>query len=470
MGELGLRGQQGESKFIPDGYKRGSREQRLALLAGLLDSDGHLVHGRVTFEFVSKSWQLAADVAFVARSLGFAATQHEKVLATGEYAGNKYQRVYISGDVHLIPTIARKRAPERKQKKDVLRTGFEVTPLGEGDYAGFTLDGDGRFLLGDFTVTHNSYVARAVAEALGMTYIDIRALLLDPVDLSGIPYRDGTTTRWAIPEFLPQDPDIKCLINLDELPAAPQSVQTALYQLILDRAVREYKMPKGAYLIACGNRANDRGTFHHMAPALASRMIHFDVKADAAEWCGWAAEHDLAPEVIFYIQFNPDAIHQLNPASSERAFPTPRTWEMVSRYIDSTGTRQDTADQGESGHRSGHHRTGSGIGVHGFPSGMAHVATPAGDSRQPERCGCPRRPLDPAGPLRQPLPPGRRVHHELGCSLREEAPARGGAVSRGLVHPAGREAEDDEGMDQLGCAETLGSEARSLTRAGSRPG
>ena len=57
----------------------------------------------------------------------------------------------------MIPCkLARKRNPPRRQKKDVLRTGWRMEALGEGDYYGFTLDGDGRFLLKDFTVTHNT--------------------------------------------------------------------------------------------------------------------------------------------------------------------------------------------------------------------------------------------------------------------------------------------------------------------------
>src|SRR6202030_113517 len=63
----------------------------------------------------------------------------------------------ISGNTDQIPTrLPRKKAPPRQQKKVATRTGFSTHPLGEGPYYGFTLDGDGRFLLGDFTVTHNS--------------------------------------------------------------------------------------------------------------------------------------------------------------------------------------------------------------------------------------------------------------------------------------------------------------------------
>jgi hypothetical protein len=64
----------------------------------------------------------------------------------------------IGGPLHEIPTrVARKQAtPKGDRHRDSTRTGFRVESVGEGDYFGWTLDGDGRFLLGDFTVTHNT--------------------------------------------------------------------------------------------------------------------------------------------------------------------------------------------------------------------------------------------------------------------------------------------------------------------------
>jgi hypothetical protein len=42
--------------------------------------------------------------------------------------------------------------------------GISVEPLEEGDYYGFEIDGDHLFLLGDFTVTHNTYLALRIAQ------------------------------------------------------------------------------------------------------------------------------------------------------------------------------------------------------------------------------------------------------------------------------------------------------------------
>ena len=82
-----------------------------------------------------------------------------------------------------------------------------------------------------------SMIAQQVAAAASRHYVDVRALLLDPVDLRGIPWRDtADRTRWAPPAFLPPTDDTgRWLINLEELPSAVPMVQAALYQLVLDR-------------------------------------------------------------------------------------------------------------------------------------------------------------------------------------------------------------------------------------------
>ena len=100
-----------------------------------------------------------------------------------------------------------------------------------------------------------SMIAQQVAADGGREYVDVRALLLDPVDLRGIPWRDAADrTRWAPPVFLPPTDDTGLwLINLEELPSCVPMVQAALYQLALERKVGEYELPEGASLIACGS-------------------------------------------------------------------------------------------------------------------------------------------------------------------------------------------------------------------------
>jgi len=137
-----------------------SKAERFEFLAGCIDSDGHLDNN--SFEVIHKDEKLAEAITFVARSLGY------KVVISYKYVNDaRYVRSYISGHTALIPTrIPRKQASESVKNEDACRTGFEVEQIADGEYSGFTLDGDGRFLLGDFTVTHNTELAKALAEFL----------------------------------------------------------------------------------------------------------------------------------------------------------------------------------------------------------------------------------------------------------------------------------------------------------------
>ena len=185
-----------------------------------------------------------------------------------------------------------------------------------------------------------SEVAQQVAAEGGRTYCDVRALLLDPVDLRGIPWRDDDNrTRWAAPDFLPPTASTALyLVNLEELPSGVPMVQAALFQLVRDRKCGEYELPEGASLMACGNRQSDRGVVHRMPTPLASRFVHLEIKVDVPDWCAWAAGSGIAPEVLFYIQMRPDMLHQFNPHSPEAAFACPRTWEFVSNIVHQRGS------------------------------------------------------------------------------------------------------------------------------------
>ena len=180
-----------------------------------------------------------------------------------------------------------------------------------------------------------SMIARQVASDHGYNYVDIRALLLDPVDLRGIPWRDEDgRTRWAPPVFLPPTASTALwLLNLEELASCVPMVQAALYQLSLERKCGEYELPEGASIIACSNRENDRGVVHRMPTPLANRFVHLEIRVDAKDWCAWAAANGIAPEVLFFIEYEPELLHQFDPQSKEHAFPSPRSWEFASNIL-----------------------------------------------------------------------------------------------------------------------------------------
>ena len=148
------------NKHIPQNYKASSVETRLELLAGLLDTDGYY-DKKGMFDFVQKNERLADDVVFIARSLGFSATKKEcqkSCMYKGEKRVGTYYRIHIYGEnLHKIPTkVLRKQAENIDRTKNNLICSFKVNPKGYGEYFGFRLDGNRRFLLESFEVVRNS--------------------------------------------------------------------------------------------------------------------------------------------------------------------------------------------------------------------------------------------------------------------------------------------------------------------------
>ena len=191
-------------KHIPNEYKINNRQNQLSLLAGIIDADGCKTNKG--YDIVQKNLTLAEDIVFICRSLGFSA--YIKCFNKGEKKyrisinGNELHEIPVNSSIHresrkiitvfhqkiLLPKTARnwnspkgregvrgnrgfplpvkierKKIEPRIPKKDVLLTAIEAKHIGKGDYYGFTLNGNNRYLLGDFTVTHNTCTAIATA-------------------------------------------------------------------------------------------------------------------------------------------------------------------------------------------------------------------------------------------------------------------------------------------------------------------
>ena len=164
------------NKHIPFDYKTNNRSVRLQILAGLLDTDGWFDIENRYFEITQKSKVLSDDIAFIARSLGFCATQKEcdkYCVYKGERQYGLYYRVTIYGeDIDAIPTkCPRKQATKRPRQKNALVSGFEVVYKGRGNYYGFELDCNHRYVLGNFIVTHNTtLIKEGVSKLLGREF------------------------------------------------------------------------------------------------------------------------------------------------------------------------------------------------------------------------------------------------------------------------------------------------------------
>jgi len=174
-----------------------------------------------------------------------------------------------------------------------------------------------------------SDVVRQTSKDLKLELRDVRLALLDPIDLKGFPVVDALKKKmsWLAADFLPTKG--KGILFLDELNAAVPSVQAAAYQLILDRAIGDYKLPDGWYVMGAGNRASDRAVVNEMPSALKSRFVHLDYDVDVDDWNQWAMANSIHTDVRAFIRFRPNLLHSHDAASNPRSFPCPRTWKFV---------------------------------------------------------------------------------------------------------------------------------------------
>ena len=157
------------NKHIPKEYKCNSRKIRLELLAGIIDSDGSLSHN--AYDIIQKNERLLDDIIYLARSLGFAAykTKCEKsCMYKGEMKTGIYYRTNIHGKgVETIPVkCERKKAKNIKRRANHLNTRIKIEKKEVDNYYGFTLDGNHRYLLGDFQVTHNTVMSLNIISQL----------------------------------------------------------------------------------------------------------------------------------------------------------------------------------------------------------------------------------------------------------------------------------------------------------------
>lgn len=177
-----------------------------------------------------------------------------------------------------------------------------------------------------------SQIIQQSAKANNMGLVDMRLSTYDPTDLKGIPAIVDNRAVWLNLGDLPQEErDGKTgILFLDEINAAPPATTAAAYRLVLDRKIGNYTLPPGWTIVAAGNRESDKGITFKMPAPLANRFTHFELEPDFNDWCNWALDSGIHHNTISFIRFRPNQLNNFDP--TQRAFPTPRMWEQVSKY------------------------------------------------------------------------------------------------------------------------------------------
>lgn len=179
-----------------------------------------------------------------------------------------------------------------------------------------------------------SSVVRQAAKDLGIDFIDVRLSQMEPCDIKGLPVPNKETKSmdWFINGSWPRGKDTKGILFLDEITACDKSIAVAAYELILDRRLGTlYSIPDGWMVVAAGNTVTDRAVANAMSSALANRFMHFELEPNVEDWFLWAIRHSIHPAVIGFIKWRPSYLFQMNNQNLQRGWPSPRSWENVSK-------------------------------------------------------------------------------------------------------------------------------------------
>src|SRR6516164_9003016 len=175
-----------------------------------------------------------------------------------------------------------------------------------------------------------------VYEAAREAGLPCRSLLgtqIAPEDVSGVPRIVGERSVFCPPRvLLPENSAPFCLF-LDELPACTPDVQKAFYSLLLERRLGEYPLPAGTWVVAAGNRAEDRALVRTISSALINRVLILHVRIDVPEWLAWARANGVRADVVAFIEEQPGALLRQVPRDPV-PFSTPRAWASLSRALD----------------------------------------------------------------------------------------------------------------------------------------
>ncbi len=178
-----------------------------------------------------------------------------------------------------------------------------------------------------------SQVAQELGQELNETfgYIDIRASQKAPEEIGSVLYVENGVSKFTKPDWIPTEG--KGIILIDEIKDAPLLLQSALYEIVLDRSLGGVTLGAGWMIMAAGNRQSDRAASGRLSTALANRFTHLELDADVEDTVAYSLENKWHSVIAPLLRFRPELLLDFDPKRKEAAFPSPRTWEFVSDIL-----------------------------------------------------------------------------------------------------------------------------------------
>lgn len=175
-----------------------------------------------------------------------------------------------------------------------------------------------------------SALCRDIGAEMGFDAVfEFNASLRDPVDLLGTPRNDTDVTHWKPPAEIKALETGRNLLVLEELTDANAAMQNALCGLIYDRRIGEVHLSPDTYIIASGNRSQDKSGANKLSTKLGNRVRIKEFDENIDDWCSWALDAGIDPVLIQFLRFKPNLLSDFDPNRSIN--PTPRAWARANK-------------------------------------------------------------------------------------------------------------------------------------------
>lgn len=195
---------------------------------------------------------------------------------------------------------------------------------------------------------------RGLCEKMRWGFKELRLVNYTETDLIGIPFKNeqGMTDHATNVIFPLEERDGKYgILLVDEFTSAPSNIQVPILQLTdSSRSVGNYHLPNGWKIVLAGNGPNDGGTFRSLPGTVISRASCYRVEPDVSSWLEWATTSSIHYTIRSYVRQNPSSLHGYSEdvdTGYDRAFPCPRTWTKLSRFLKDLDVRHPNWVSGE---------------------------------------------------------------------------------------------------------------------------
>jgi MoxR-like ATPase len=189
---------------------------------------------------------------------------------------------------------------------------------------------------GKTTIVHQA------AEELGITCIE-RHMPTMLVEDFGILFPDSSDQlHYKLPDWFPvkgKAPE-RGILLFDDRNQAGADLQKVLANICQARTLHGAELPDGWQVISTGNRQSDRAGANRVLSHLRNRETVLELETHLDDWTGWALKNGVKPEVVSFIRFRPNLLHDFDAQRDQNA--TPRSW--VEGVSDVLGTVPSEAE------------------------------------------------------------------------------------------------------------------------------